>query len=110
MFVSRGENGVSYMEVTVFKWKVGITSAEIDNLVRKVQTEGIPLLRQQPGFLLWRAMPVDEEQGVHVNEWESKEQCEAGMQAYGEWFRSRDLPALFQFPTQRLRGKVSTSS
>ncbi|MGI8549703.1 MAG: antibiotic biosynthesis monooxygenase family protein [Dehalococcoidia bacterium] len=101
---------MSYLRVSVVKWTIEANSPEGDEVVRKVEQEGIPLLRKQPGFLRFQTMNSDSHTSVSVIEWETEQQGQAGVQGWTEWLRSSGAGQQFDGPPQVYTGAVRIAS
>lgn len=84
---------MSYLRTTIASWDVDLTSAAGQDLVRRIETDGLTVFRQQPGFIRYRLMQADERTTVAVAEWESEELGREGAQRYREWMRSSGIMA-----------------
>ena len=100
---------MTYLRVSISKWKVDLTAAEGEEVIRLVDREGIPLLRQQPGFVRYQGMIPDAHTAITIFEWASEEQAEAGQPAWAAWVQ-RSLAQHLDGPIQAYVGEVRVVS
>ncbi len=79
---------MTYLRATVANWDLDLTSAVGQDLVRQIEEGGVPVFRQQPGFIRYRLMQADAHTTIAVAEWESEELGRAGAEQYRNWMRS----------------------
>jgi len=62
-------------------------SVEAERIFRQIETEGLAVVRAQPGFVRYRLMRADNATTIAVAEWESEPLGQAGAQRYRDWMR-----------------------
>jgi hypothetical protein len=50
---------MSYLRMTIGRWNLDLDSSEAQDIFRRIQTEGVSIFRQQPGFIRYRLMRAD---------------------------------------------------
>jgi len=96
------ETGVAepkYLRVSIARWKLDLHSREAEDVFRQIETEGVSVFRQQPGFISYRLMRADGETTVAVAEWQSKSLGQAGAERYREWMRKVGIMELITLET-----------
>ena len=79
---------VTYLRCTIGRWTIDLHSEEGREAFRLIDTEGVRVFRNQPGFVRYRLMLADPKTTLAVAEWESEELGKPGPQRYREWLRS----------------------
>jgi hypothetical protein len=69
---------VTYLRCTIGRCKIALDSEEGREAFRLIDTEGVRVFRQQPGFIRYRLMLADPVTTIAVAEWESGELGKAG--------------------------------
>ena len=82
---------MAYLRCTVGRWTIALDSEEGREAFRLIDTEGVRLFREQPGFIRYRLMVADPETTIAVAEWESEELGKPGARRYREWLRSSGI-------------------
>ncbi len=78
----------SHIRFAVVKIKPGM----MDETIRKVETEFLPMLRSKPGFVRYGAIRAGENLGIAANGWETKAQAEAAAEASRSWVNQSLAP------------------
>jgi hypothetical protein len=76
---------MSYLRMTIGRWNLDLGSPEAREIFRRIQTEGVTVFRQQPGFVRYRLMRADSHTTIAVAEWESEALGTAGAQRFRAW-------------------------
>ena len=50
---------MSYLRMTIGRWNLDLDSSEAQDIFRRIQTEGVSIFRQQPGFIRYRLTRAD---------------------------------------------------
>ena len=79
---------MTYLRCTIGRWNIDLDSDEGREAFRLIETEGVRVFRNQPGFVRYRLMLADPKTTLAVAEWESEELGKPGPQRYREWLRS----------------------
>lgn len=79
---------MNYLRTTIGRWNIDLDSPEAQEIFRRIQTEGVAVFRQQPGFIRYRLMRADARTTIAVAEWESEELGTAGAQKYRAWLQA----------------------
>jgi len=82
---------VTYLRCTIGRWTIDLDSEEGREAFRLIDTEGVRVFRQQPGFVRYRLMVADPTTTIAVAEWESEELGDPGARRYREWLRSSGI-------------------
>jgi hypothetical protein len=82
---------VTYLRCTIGRWTIDLHSEEGREAFRLIDTEGVRIFRQQPGFVRYRLMLADPVTTIALAEWESEELGKPGAQRYREWLRSTSI-------------------
>jgi quinol monooxygenase YgiN len=82
---------VTYLRCTIGRWTIDLNSQEGREAFRQIDTEGVRVFRQQPGFIRYRLMVADPVTTIAVAEWESEELGKPGAQRYREWLRNSGI-------------------
>jgi len=90
---------MSYLRVSIARWRIDLDSAEARRIFQSIDTEGIDVFRAQPGFVRYRLMRVDRMTTVAVAEWESEEMGRAGAERYRDWMRRTGIMDHFSLET-----------
>lgn len=80
-----------YLRVSIARWNLDLYSAEAERVFRQIETDGVAVFREQPGFVSYRLMRSDRSTTVAVAEWESEELGRAGAERYRDWMRSAGI-------------------
>src|SRR5215213_11572880 len=64
---------VTYLRCTIGRWNIDLDSEEGREAFRQIETEGVRIFRNQPGFVHYRLMVSDPKTTVAVAEWESED-------------------------------------
>jgi heme-degrading monooxygenase HmoA len=88
-----------YLRVSVARWTIDTRSPEAEQIFRRIETEGVAVFREQPGFISYRLMREDAETTVAVAEWESQALGLAGAERYRAWMRAAGIAAHFALET-----------
>ena len=80
-----------YLRVSIASWNLDLRTVEAERLFRRIETEGVAVFREQPGFISYRLMRADRSTTVAVAEWESEELGQAGAEKYREWMRGAGI-------------------
>jgi hypothetical protein len=82
---------MAYLRTTIGRWKIDLTSPEGEECFRKIQTDGIAVFREQPGFVRYRLMRADSHTTIAVAEWESEQLGTVGAQHFRNWLKSSGI-------------------
>ena len=82
---------MTYLRCTIGRWNIDLDSEEGREAFRMIDTEGVRVFRQQPGFVRYRLMLADPKTTIAVAEWESEDLGKPGAQRYREWLMSRGI-------------------
>jgi hypothetical protein len=82
---------VTYLRCTIGRWKIYLDSQEGREAFRQIDTEGVEVFTNQPGFVRYRLMVADPTTTIAVAEWESEELGKPGARRYREWLRSSGI-------------------
>jgi hypothetical protein len=82
---------VTYLRCTIGRWNIDLDSEEGREAFRLIDTEGVRVFSNQPGFVRYRLMVADPETTIAVAEWESEELGKPGAQRYREWLKSSGI-------------------
>jgi hypothetical protein len=78
---------VTYLRCTIGRWTIDLGSEEGREAFRLIDTEGVRVFREQPGFVRYRLMLADPKTTIAVAEWESEELGKPGARRYRKWLR-----------------------
>jgi len=87
----RRGGALTYLRCTIGRWTIDLDSQEGREAFRLIDTEGVKIFRQQPGFIRYRLMVADPVTTIAVAEWESEELGKPGARRYREWLRSSGI-------------------
>ncbi len=90
---------MSYLRVTIGTWNIDLGSPEAQEAFQKINSEGVRIFRQQPGFVRYRLMRADLRTTFAVAEWESEELGKLGAERFREWLRSSGIMARLTLET-----------
>jgi heme-degrading monooxygenase HmoA len=76
---------MSFLRTTIGRWGIDLNSSEAEEIFQRIQTEGVAVFRQQPGFVRYRLMRADAHTTIAVAEWESEELGTVGAQNFRAW-------------------------
>jgi hypothetical protein len=82
---------VTYLRCTIGRWTIDLDSEEGREAFRLIDTEGVRVFREQPGFVRYRPMVAYHTTTIAVAEWESEELGKPGARRYREWLRSSGI-------------------
>jgi hypothetical protein len=99
---------MTYLRVTIGRWKIDLDTPEGEEIYRKIQEEGIRVFRQQPGFLNYRLMRAGPSLTLAVAEWESEERGKPGAEVYRNWLKESGIAARLTLETYD--GRIVVSS
>jgi len=71
--------------MTIGRWNFDLESPEGQQVFHRIQTEGVSVFRQQPGFVRYRLMRADNHTTVAMAEWESEALASVGAQQFRAW-------------------------
>ena len=72
-----------YARVGVYTIKPG----QLEEVVRKVEAEQVPIIRQQPGFVAYELIRTGADRCVTISRWGSEAEAEASRAVAGAWVR-----------------------
>jgi hypothetical protein len=78
---------------------VDLFSSEAEHYIRQIDTAGVAVFRQQPGFISYRLMRADHRTTVAVAEWQSEALGREGAERYREWMRAVGIMDLITLET-----------
>jgi hypothetical protein len=99
---------VTYLRCTIGRWNIDLDSEEGREAFRLIDTEGVEVFRDQPGFVRYRLMVSDPRTTIAVAEWESEERGKPGARRYREWLKSSGIAEKLSLETYD--GEVVASS
>ena len=73
------------LRMTIGRWNLDLESPEAREIFQRIQTEGVAVFRQQPGFVRYRLMRADQHTTIAVAEWESEALATVGAQNFRAW-------------------------
>ena len=82
---------MTYLRCTIGRWNIDLDSEEGQETFRLIESEGLRVFREQPGFIRYRLMVADPSTTIAVAEWESEELGKPGAQRYREWLKSNSI-------------------
>ena len=82
---------MTYLRCTIGRWNIDLDSEKGREAFRLIDTEGVRVFRDQPGFVRYRLMVADSETTIAVAEWENEELGKPGAQRYREWLKSSGI-------------------
>lgn len=98
-----------YMQIRIIQWKMPLRSDQAQEMIQHAQTEAIPLLKQQPGFLRFEITSLGPHITAGILVWETEQAARQGIDPYIDWLEQRG--GLEQTDSlQRFHGKVLVSS
>jgi len=71
--------------MTIGRWNLDLDSPEAEEIFRRIQTEGVSVFHEQPGFVRYRLMRADARTTIAVAEWESEALGAEGAQRFRAW-------------------------
>jgi heme-degrading monooxygenase HmoA len=74
-----------YMAIRRLKIRPGL----LDEAVRLVENELLPLLRSMPGFVEYEVVQIGEDEGLTISVFETQEQAEESNKRAAEWVKPR---------------------
>ena len=88
---TKRRRAVTYLRCTIGRWTTDLDSEEGREAFRLIDTEGVRVFRDQPGFVRYKLMLADPKTTIAVAEWESEAWGKPGAQRYREWLRSSGI-------------------
>ena len=82
---------MGYLRTSIAKWTIDLDSEEATQIFRKINTDGVRVFREQPGFIRYRLMKADRHTTLAVAEWESEELGKQGAENYRQWMRDTGI-------------------
>ncbi len=82
---------MTYLRCTIGRWNIDLDSEEGREKFRLIESEGLRVFREQPGFIRYRLMVADPSTTIAVAEWESEKLGKPGAQRYREWLKSSGI-------------------
>ena len=76
-----------YLRVSIARWNINTYSPEAERIFHQIETDGVGVFHEQPGFIRYRLMRADSTTTVAVAEWESEALGTAGAERYRAWMR-----------------------
>jgi len=73
------------LRMTIGRWNLDLESPEAQEIFQRIQSEGVAVFHQQPGFVRYRLMRADTRTTIAVAEWESEALATAGAQQFRAW-------------------------
>jgi hypothetical protein len=86
--MERRSTAPRYLRTTIARWNLSTFSPEAERIFHQLDTDGVAIFREQPGFVRYRLMRADDTTTIAVAEWESEALGKAGAARYREWMRS----------------------
>ena len=80
-----------HLRTTIGRWSIDLGSQEAREIFQRIQTEGVRVFRQQPGFVRYRLMRADAHTTIAVAEWESEELGTVGAQRFRAWLKESGI-------------------
>lgn len=80
-----------YLRVSVARWNIDTHSPEAEHIFHQIETDGVAVFRDQPGFVRYRLMRENNTTTFAVAEWESEALGLAGAAKYREWMRDAGI-------------------
>lgn len=78
-----------YARVGIHKFKQGT----IDEVIKKGKTKLLPVDREQPGFIAYEVIKIDDETAISISTWKTKKQAENALKRVSEWREQASIPA-----------------
>jgi hypothetical protein len=94
--------------MTIAEWDVELDAPEGNRLVALIESAGLAVFRQQPGFIRYRLMRAASTKTVAVAEWETEELGLAGSARYRDWLAAAGVKSHITMSTEA--GPVLVSS
>ena len=82
---------MTYLRCTIGRWNIDLDCEEGREKFRLIESEGLRVFREQPGFIRYRLMVADPSTTIAVAEWESEKLGKPGAQRYREWLKSSSI-------------------
>ena len=82
---------MGYLRTSIAKWTIDLDSEEATQIFRKIDTDGVRVFREQPGFIRYRLMKADRHTTLAVAEWESEKLGKHGAENYRQWMRDTGI-------------------
>jgi heme-degrading monooxygenase HmoA len=101
---------MAFYRVIVLKWNQDLQNDELRAVARRVQTDLVPILKAQPGFISYHGFVAQEQPrtSVAVTVWESAAQAGAGTEATAAW--TEQVAGRYLESREMLSGDVIMSS
>jgi hypothetical protein len=99
---------MTYLRMTIGRWRIDLDTPEGDEIFRKIQEDGIRVFLEQPGFIRYRLMRADARTTIAVAEWESEELGRPGAKNYRDWLKESGIAEKLTLET--LDGEVVAAS
>jgi heme-degrading monooxygenase HmoA len=80
------------MHATIRRYR--IRAGSMDEIVRRVQSEFVPLIRRIPGFVSYHVLDAGNDIVMSVSVYERKEGAEEGNQRAAEWVKANLAPSI----------------
>ena len=90
---SRNETRMQYTYVEIVTVKPG----QMDDTLRKAETELLPLYRQSPGFVAYTIAKTDEVSATALSIWETREQAEHALEVRESWMKEGTARSIDSF-------------
>ncbi len=95
------------MHANVSLWKIKSRDS-VEALLKKAETELIPVLRNQPGFIDLDGILADKDTLILIHTWESKEKANVGVRRLVPWLLANAATKLS--PISRHSGNIVLST
>jgi hypothetical protein len=76
------------MRMSIAHWNINLYTPEAERIFNQINTDGVAVIRAQPGFVRYRLMRADSTTTIAVAEWQSEELGKVGAEHYREWMRT----------------------
>ena len=76
-----------YIRVSIGRWDIDTFSPEAERIFHQIETDGVTVLRAQPGFIRYRLVRENTTTTIAIAEWESEPLGLAGAEQYRAWMR-----------------------
>lgn len=90
---------MTYLRMTIGEWDVDLDAPSGQHLVDLIRSEGLGVLRRQPGFVHYRLMRAGPSKSIAFVEWESEERALAGAAKYRQWLEDVGIKAHLSMDT-----------
>lgn len=78
------------MHATIRRYR--ITAGSMDETIRRVQSEFVPLISRIPGFVSYHVLDAGNDVVISVSVYERREGAEEGTRRAAEWVKARLAP------------------